>query len=274
MRFLIGTNASSLDLGQRLRSLSHELQTSNAFINYVPESVFLSQADCVELRNLTFRSEQAPFGKVDLQLNNSMVAVSENDIEELNRSVASAVDLLDRTQTLKDLRETYIRFFVPLVAAKSELRDDGSGMSAHWLKGAVFLSCPISPTLRRVNLALNIAHELGHQVLMLYQDVDSLIKNIQQPVYSTIRKTERPAIMSFHAIVAVYFMLDCVKTLLADSQNLLTAEETAFLESKLVALKREFLEGSFAIKDVEFTDLGLLLFNEMLQSYISQARAV
>ncbi|RYZ46272.1 MAG: methyltransferase domain-containing protein [Sphingobacteriales bacterium] len=48
---------------------------------------------------------------------------------------------------------------------------------------------------------------MGHQALIVYQQSDAIISgDLEREVYSVIRRVKRPAILSFHAAVALAFM--------------------------------------------------------------------
>lgn len=224
------------------------------------DKAFLNIEECQKLHALTFLDEKHPFGKVDMTSVVGMVGYN-TDLSEFERRISKSLRIVNKISELSDLTQSAVNCYVPLekVSDAIELRENGSGKSAHWLKGTLFLSLPMENEYSDYELALNIVHELGHQVLMVYQDSDPLLKNIAEPIFSSVRKTNRPAIMSLHGLVAVYFMLFFLKSLKNQDEeiNKYTLEKTKILYT-------DFVQGAFALRNCEFTPAGLLLFDEMI----------
>lgn len=215
----------------------------------------------------TFESTQYPFGLVDKKIDIGQIQNSEDEIKYFNSEIVKSLDFIKENSDLMPLLENNIKYFVPLKenGPDHKFRVNGSGCSVHWMKGAVFLSLPYDKTHRKIELSLNIVHELGHQALMIYQDIDELIPDgLQKHVYSAVRKTTRPAILSFHALVAIYYMIVFVKQSLKVQTNSFDSE---CLAVKFDVLKKQFLAGAFALKDITFTDLGRNLFSEMISEF-------
>lgn len=127
------------------------------------------------------------------------------EIEVTHRSA------IDRFRAGRDIVIEASSLFADLFPALVDLvvpldRQRNSGFSSHFARGAVFRAFPStqSPT----SVALDLAHELGHQAMMLLQSVDPLISSDHDaPVFSEIRGRDRPAIQSLHAGVALAYML-------------------------------------------------------------------
>jgi len=100
---------------------------------------------------------------------------------------------------LASLFERLIHLVVPMDAGGDKLY-----LSSDLARGALFLSLPPGSAW---TLALNLAHELGHQALMILNSADRLISDPRELVYSGVRKTERPALQSLHAAVALGYMI-------------------------------------------------------------------
>jgi len=85
------------------------------------------------------------------------------------------------------------------------------GFSTPLCYGAIFLTFEDriqSEPWSVIELAIDLAHELGHHVLHTYQTADRIISSdLTAPVYSGIKRTTRPAIMSLHASMALAYML-------------------------------------------------------------------
>lgn len=265
MNWLIGQHARSFEMVKKYWSFGSQA-TAEIFLPFVhSDNLFLDVIKCRELHKLTFFNDELPFGKVDKQSTVGMVATDPEYCDRFNSEICRALKIIDRVPELASLLRVTVRSFVPLTGAN--LRKDGSGKSCHWLKGAIFLSLPQDRRYSELELALNIVHELGHQVLMIYQDADSIMTDLYKPVFSSIRKTERPAIMSFHALVAIYFMLFFFHSLL-NSSNKWSPEELAYLKAKILKLSSDFT-GAMALKDIDFSPLGLLMMQEMMDYCLS-----
>ncbi len=105
-----------------------------------------------------------------------------------------------------------------------------------WRRGFSSMDCPgliftsflervsTLSTTARAQMTVDLAHELGHHVLMIYQCADRIIDgDLAAPVYSSVRRTFRPAIMSFHAAFAMAYMMNtCVS--IAESSEASPAE--------------------------------------------------
>lgn len=228
---------------------------------YRSDRIFLTSSDCIDLRRKTYLNISRPFGKVDKDSIVGEVCVSEYEIEKFNLEINDALKLVRNSPSLRCLVDSAVKFYVPL--AGLSLREQGSGKSCHWLKGAVFLSVPQSGNYKTFELALNLVHELGHQVLMLFQDCDPIMSDIRLPVYSAIRKTQRPAILSFHALIAIYFMLHLCKSVLS-SEEVVDLQYRRHIYMKAETLSSDLIAGAYSLRHIEFSPLGLSLMDEML----------
>ncbi len=104
-----------------------------------------------------------------------------------------------------------VRQFIPVVYQGLDKRGRAA-FSQHDTKGIIYLSLPEpgneAPELRWGQNAIDIAHELGHNILMLYLAADSFI--VSDPrilVYSGARRTERPSYPAIHSAMALSYML-------------------------------------------------------------------
>jgi HEXXH motif-containing protein len=120
-------------------------------------------------------------------------------------------------------------------------------MSSDLARGAVFIEFNELDT--PWDIAVSMAHEFGHQALMVLNSVDPLINSdIDEPVFSGVRMTERPAIQSLHAAAALAFML-----LFATSCKTGIPENLLFADSLQSQLKLNIV----ALESrCEFSELG------------------
>jgi len=124
----------------------------------------------------------------------------ESMILELNK----AINLLLDSFYLKCVYPSLVDLIIPLEQPRAR------GWSCQYARGAVFLGFPSAYS--QLNLALDLAHEMGHQALVLLQSADDLIaSDWNTPVYSEVRRVNRPAFQSLHAAAAIAFMVTLSK---------------------------------------------------------------
>lgn len=270
MNWFFGENTKITDFNEKFWSDASKVVESKFLPFVVRESFFLTSNESRNLHDLTYQSEQLPFGRVDQISTVGMVAIDEDYITKFQDEVGKSLQLIQLVPDFNFFIQNVVKCYVPLSAPsqKSNLRKKGSGKSCHWLKGAIFLSLPEKDSFSELELAINIVHEIGHQVLMIYQDCDNLLENINYPIYSSVRKTERPAIMSFHALVAVYFMYRLTAGLLVSFESNGMTEKVKYIRNKMAALYSDFTEGMYAIKEANFTPFGTMLIMEMLEDVL------
>ena len=155
-----------------------------------------------------------------------------------------------------------VKKIVPLNPVHGKSQDLGMGFSTHLAKGAIFLSFPSMGESTVLQLAVNMAHETGHQSLYIYQNADPIIdKGMSTPVFSHVRKTNRPAIQSFHATVALAFMVRFLTQLKMDGNS--------YYHKILSDLKEDFIQSLDGYESIQFTEVGQLLFED-LKHYANQ----
>ena len=187
---------------------------------------------------------------------------SENDkCLSLGNMSAQELDLLNKALSIvkesnTDIAELFsevVKHVVPINTAKMKARNN-IGFSTHLAKGSIFLSVP-STTLP---LVINIVHELGHQCLYLYQTADPIIaQGLDTPIFSYVRKTHRPAIQSFHATVALAFMVRFLKQIQP------SRGEKSYCQHVLQRLRSDFKRSLDEYDSVVFTELGQVLYEDM-----------
>jgi|SRR6185312_792391 len=273
MNLLVKQNSFGNTLGLKYYEIISRNPSSLSIFTAENRSLLLSKSECNFLYKKTFLSENYPFGLINKVVKTGVVETNENRIHHFNRTVEKSLAVIKNIPAFHDLLKNCIRCVIPLGEASqiSQMRKDGSGFSAHWLKGAIFLSLPQEHPFPELELAINLVHELGHQVLMFFQDADALIeKDFAKPIYSAIRKTSRPAIMSLHALVAIHFMNYFINELLRFDSSL-NDQQKSYLLNKKRQLSCDFATGCFALKGVDFTPIGAEIMLEMIE-YFREAR--
>lgn len=126
--------------------------------------------------------------------------------------VAGRKLLLSTSASLTRLYFELVDFVIPLPGTKKN-----RGYSSSLLRGAIFRTIPEEST--PADIAIDLVHELGHQVLQKWQSVDPIItSDPNAPIYSEIRRTLRPAIQTFHAAVALAYMHLFVESMKLDEE--------------------------------------------------------
>lgn len=152
--------------------------------------------------------------------------------------------------------------------------------SSHSAYGAIFITFEE----REANdagyvpqLAIDLAHELGHHALNTFQRADRILaSDLEAPVYSAVRKTIRPAIMSFHACVALAYMLEVSSAISICSS---CSDEQRLYASQVAAEMARSQECGLAelSRSCQFTELGSKMYQEMrdhLEAYRAGGHAV
>jgi hypothetical protein len=216
-------------------------------LDWPTHSLFLKGKDLTAVRGFieSLDSEKRPLPSME----NYPIRVSNLSSVEEEEFIAKILDarasLVTTVPWIGRLLDNLVQHFVPV----ESLTDDGMdyGMSTVWLKGAIFFE---KKQLRSLELRTeSLAHELAHQILIHYQLSDRLIERLNEPVYSAIRKTERPAIMTFHGAAALSYML-------LAARNINNSERVNILTNDL----KETLKSLSAVK---LTAVGEIILKEM-----------
>lgn len=176
----------------------------------------------------------------------------------------SAIEFFESSSSfVVDVYKSIITNIVPMNTIEGSVRIEGAGNSNHESLGAIYLSVPSQHPME-IQLAINIAHEVGHQALMLYQTSDSIIipQELGRNIYSAVRKTNRPAIQSFHALVALVFMRDFIASI---DRTDLSQEKSVFIESQLASYNCSLKTNVLDFKNIFFTGIGNRIYEEIFE---------
>jgi HEXXH motif-containing protein len=155
---------------------------------------------------------------------------------------------------------------IPLGTSSSKYasRADGEGLSSQTYRGAVFLKLADESAYSNCEDLLNFIHELGHQAFNLILNADPIVSgDAEQQVYSVIRKTMRPGVMSFHALAAVAYMLELM---VRAPQLFCIDSEPTWATARFDGLINDMETGLATIKPLALTSWGktiLLEFEEL-----------
>jgi HEXXH motif-containing protein len=151
-----------------------------------------------------------------------------------------------------------VQFIVPIKA------DGKFDFSTHLARGAIFFSAP-EPPHPEITMAIDLAHEMGHQAMMLFQSADRLIASpLEQPTWSAIRKTLRPAIQCMQAVSAMAFMIVFMRGTLRTER--FDAAQNSYLQEYYNSMVSGMIATLAGLKEsCQFTPIGNQLFREFCQ---------
>jgi hypothetical protein len=156
---------------------------------------------------------------------------------------------------LSYLYDELVDYVVPLGGGRNR------GFSTHLARGAIFRSLP--GTDNAYDVAIDVVHEIGHQTLMVWQSVDPiLVSDHAAPVFSQIRQTDRPAIQTYHATVALAFMR-YLEVVMADSAGMRAAAERRGMAYTRSLSHSLGLSITSVRKACDVSELGGKLLDEM-----------
>jgi hypothetical protein len=144
----------------------------------------------------------------------------------------------------KRVFDAVVRGIIPICNNLSR-RQNGDGFSDRHYIGYLFVSVEDTSQFPDIDLNVSFAHELAHQVLMIYEYGQDIMDDYQKLVYSSIRKTQRPAVGSFHATVALAYMLSTVAALLEDESVI---ERRIYLTELYQIYRNDLMVGIQAIE--------------------------
>lgn len=177
-------------------------------------------------------------------------------LDGISREYEQAAILIRSSgKTLELLFDAIVDVVVPLGGGRNR------GYSTHFARGAIFRSLPDDNDA--CDVAFDVVHELGHQVLMIWQSIDPIIVSDPEAlIYSQIRKKNRPAIQSYHATVALAYML-YLKQRNHHLEGMIAAAERRGA-SYSTSLENSLELAIASIRDgCELSDIGSMMLSEM-----------
>jgi hypothetical protein len=224
------------------------------------------------LRMTYWASRNAPLGEVSIA--SKCIAIDVHAGKRNLQILKSAIDLVATTNDSWKIRfQSLARFIVPLKTIGKGVRVGGVGFSSEFAKGAIFLSIPKTEKFPEIELSINLAHEMGHQSLMIFQSGDRIIDgDLGLPVFSGVRKTNRPAIQSFHAMIALVSMVEYALSRL-DNPIPLSVDGQRYLRNRLEALLRDLAVAVAGFTNIPLTRIGQVLYGES-RSLLAKAESM
>jgi hypothetical protein len=102
---------------------------------------------------------------------------------------------------------------------------------------------------------------MGHQALGIYQASDSILTDPKTPVYSAVRKTIRPGIHSFHAMVALAYMVDYLQARMGNAANL-SGNQISYFQFRLEELGAGLKIAVSSFEKVALTAVGECIYSD------------
>jgi hypothetical protein len=168
---------------------------------------------------------------------------------------AGRVTLLKASPMFSRMYLELVDYVLPLAGQRNR------GYSVHLARGIILRAVPDNAD--KFDIAIDLAHELGHHALMVLQSVDSILESDPaMPIYSQIRRTLRPAIQTFHAAMALAFMHMFVETMSSDLGCKAAGERRG--KSYTDTLQNSLRLSIKSLRaECRFTELGNTILNEM-----------
>ncbi|MCJ8275347.1 MAG: hypothetical protein HRT44_02080 [Bdellovibrionales bacterium] len=165
--------------------------------------------------------------------------------------------------------DTIIHEICPIRLKRSTERFRG-GFSDYNLIGSIFISHMPEPHAQ-LELAISLVHELGHQALMLLQAAENPIhsESLDDWIYSSVRKVDRPVLGAVHALIAALYMADFALNLLKLREN--SEDEKSYLRQQVSQHLKSVQDGVDATGGVKLTSTGekvirdVVTFNSSLE---------
>lgn len=164
--------------------------------------------------------------------------------------------LLESDPLLSYLFKSLVHFVIPIRSSSGKF-----SFSTHLARGAIFLSLS-EKQHSKITMTIDLAHELGHQALMIFQSADPLLESpLDQPLWSGIRQTYRPAIQCLQATAALSYMTLLTGSLRRKAE--LTASERDHIEENHDSQLEKMKSTLYGLKrECRFTEAGKRIIKE------------
>ena len=291
--FIIGPGAATTisDLATELKCRIREEQEENfgrKFSKYVPWMSFVESSPGLRLlldkelpriimdseyllilAKAFFESQEKPLGKLQLDDEHVNLAIyTPGSKANIIENYESAVELLRGSSSFFDEIYPFLIDTVVPLEVVGAIFSSRAAFSSHDIRGAVFRVVPrLDLPFWKIDLAIDIAHEIGHQALMIYQAADAILDSeFDQLIISGVRKVHRPAIMSLHAAAALAYMVSYLRDQTSETALLLLEEdELQYAKSELNRYEKDLETALNALKACRFTELGRVIYREFFE---------
>lgn len=186
--------------------------------------------------------------------------------DESRDVLINAFDLIHTTEYFwKKISPIAIKQIIPFLNTDAP---EGKGFSTQRLQSTVFFGTPYG-RFAIFEQAMNIAHEIGHQILNLYAKADSIVIDVNKKIYSPVLEFDRPIFLAFHASFAIVYINRFLSSLIDSEKQLKSSgwdfPDTNFLFNLINENKNKLEKSMSQCKSNDFTDFGNLLANEINQ---------
>lgn len=175
--------------------------------------------------------------------------------EQVSVFADGRVTLTQSNDILCEMYSQFVDFVLPLGGERNR------GFVGHLTRGIIYRTIP--KNCDKYDVAIDLAHEMGHNVLITWQSVDPIVSSDRrQMIYSQIRRTLRPVMQTFHAAVALAFMYQLVKLNKANPDFVEAGRRRGakYTESLRVSLR---LSVESLRRECKFTAIGSRILNEL-----------
>lgn len=246
-----------------LRDLN-SIDTSILYDEYVPGELLVAQEKLFRIAEF-LRNEGRPI--VDAAVGPTAglpVSVTVSVMEDVDIVQPDGVAcfnlarelLLNADPLFSGLFRTLVHLVVPMRSTSPRF-----GYSSHLARGAIFLSLAENEH-SEIAMAIDLAHELGHQALMVFQSADPLLVSpLDEPLWSGIRQTYRPAIQCIQAAAALSYMIIFTRSLISNST--FTTSEEYYIEENYNSQIEKIKSTLYSLKlNCRFTNVGERIIDE------------
>tara|TARA_B100001248_G_scaffold262680_1_gene260840 strand:+ start:4891 stop:5790 length:900 start_codon:yes stop_codon:yes gene_type:complete len=229
---------------------------------------FVLNSSDVEFLGKIFSSDQSRYFSQIFPQNDTWRVMNPHS-SEFERYISEIRNSYEFIQKYSPVTSMYLAesicHVVPLESASSEksLRRDGSGFSTQLYRGGIFLSLAERSPVSAFENLLNLVHEMGHQILDVYLNSDFLIEeeDFQKTIYSVVRRTGRPAIMSIHALMASAQMLQFLNEAMPKLKEWVPEK---YLTDRYLQMRDDVQLGLGLMQSIRLSPLGRGIVEDIL----------
>ncbi len=238
-------------------------------VNYSSHSKIMSSIQYIELLNSTFSKFSGDLkfeSYLGVKFNELNVETDANIIQDFSAQFNKAIDILTQAcPWIKEMYDLLVHQVIFLKSAESGLK----AMSSSFVKGTIIFRVLSNNKFGDlIDLSVDIAHEVGHQALMVFLTSNKIISSsYDTPVYSGARKINRLAIQSLHSAVAVTYMLCILEGILNNFSDLEKNLKNNILNKKLDLELNLKINLESLLDNCEFTEFGRLVMRELTRNY-------
>ena len=266
----IGYSASEkiLELNKKWKALIlNEEDYINNKLKNICSSKVVTNSETLKVISEILEYDDIYLKKVGIDHNEFRIAQDSLKLSKFKEKLEKAIELIiDVFPWMRTILNQVIDNIIPIEIVNGTGK---AGFSSVEAKGLIFLSINKIDEQSVFEVAIDLFHEIGHTILFTYQFADEIIEKESRNllVYSSIKKSKRPVIMTFHALYALTYMKYFLKALLqienieVDKNRFFLKDEFSKISSMHLETYKEILEHN-----IKFTTLGKILFLECIHN--------